>query len=92
MLLRRHPDDGSSLDLGQDGQRGIEAICTAGAVGILSDLLSLLSMYNCPASNITAANAITNIALASCVTSLILLHQISPIHAVFAKENARPGR
>jgi len=34
-----------------------------------------------PATNITAANTITTIALANCVTSLILLHQISPMHA-----------
>jgi hypothetical protein len=29
-------------------------------------------MYNCPATNITAANAIANIALANCETSFIL--------------------
>src|SRR5258707_14330146 len=81
MLLRRRPDDRSSFDLRQDCQRGIEAICTAGAVGNLTDLFSLLSMYNCPATNITVANTITNIALANCVTSLILLHQISAMHA-----------
>lgn len=90
MLLTRRPDDGSSLDLRQDPHRGMEAICTAGAVGILTDLFSLLSMYNCPATNITAANTITTIALANCVTSLILLHQISPMQPVFAKENAGP--
>lgn len=50
-------------------------------LGILTGLFSLLSMYNCQASNITAANTITNVALANCVTSLILLHQISPMHA-----------
>jgi hypothetical protein len=83
MLLTRRPDDDrSSLDLRQDCQRGIEAICTAGAVGNLTDLFSLLSMYNCPATNITVANTTTNIALANCVTSLIiLLHQISAMHA-----------
>jgi hypothetical protein len=69
----------------------MEAICTAGAVGNLTDFISLLSMYNCPATHITVANTITNIALANCVASLILLHQISPMHAGFAKENARPG-
>ena len=68
----------------------MEAICTAGAVGILTDLFSLLSMYNCSATNITTANTITTIALANCVTSLILLHQISPMQPVFAKENAGP--
>ena len=81
MLLMRRPDDRPNLDPRQDRHRGIEAICTAGAVGNLTDLFSLLSMYNCPAINITAANTITNIALANCVTSLILLHQISPMHA-----------
>jgi hypothetical protein len=54
----------------------MEAICTAGAVGNLTDLSSLLSMYNCPATHITVANTITSIALANCVASLILLHQI----------------
>ena len=49
-----------------------------GTVGTLTDLCSLLSMYNWPATNITAANTITNVALANCVTSLILLHQMSP--------------
>ena len=68
----------------------MEAICTAGAVGILTDLFSLLSMYNCPATNITAANTITTIALANCVTSLILLHQYRRCTPVSAKENARP--
>ena len=90
MLLTRHPDDRSSLDLQQDRQRGIEAICTAGVVGILTDLFSLLSMYNCPATNITAANTITTIALANCVTSLILVHQIRRCTPVFARKNARP--
>ena len=52
-----------------------------GTVGTLTDLCSLLSMYNWPATNITAANTITNVALANCVTSLILLHQMSPIQA-----------
>jgi hypothetical protein len=61
----------------QDCHRGKAAICTAGTVGILIDLFSLLSVYNCPATNITAANIITNIALANCVTSLILPHQIT---------------
>jgi len=69
----------------------MEAICTAGAVGNLTDFISLLSMYNCPATHITVANTITNVALANCVASLILLHQISPMHAGIAKENARPG-
>ncbi len=59
----------------------MEAICTAGAVGNLTDLISLLSMYNCPATHITVANTITNIALANWVASLILVHQILPIHA-----------
>jgi hypothetical protein len=59
----------------------MEAICTAGAVGNLTDLISLLSIYICPATHITVANTITNIALANCVASLILLHQISPGHA-----------
>ena len=59
----------------------MEAICTAGAVGNLTDLISLLSIYICPATHITVANTITNIALANCVASLILLHQISPVHA-----------
>ena len=81
MLLTRHPDNGSSLDLRQDRQRGIEAICTAGVVRILTDLFSLLSMYNCPATHITVANTITNVALANCVASPIMLHQISPMHA-----------
>jgi hypothetical protein len=71
----------SSLDLRQDRHKGKEAICTVGTVGTLADLSSLLSMYNWPATNITAANTITNVALASCVTSLILLHQMSPIQA-----------
>ena len=43
----------------------------AGTVEILTDLFSLLSIYNCPATNITAANKITNVALATCETSLI---------------------
>ena len=86
MLLKRHPDDRSGLDLRQDRQRGIEAICTAGVVRILTDLFSLLSMYNCPATNITAANTITTIALANCVTSLMLLHQISPMDAGICQE------
>jgi hypothetical protein len=60
-----------SIDLRQDRHRGKEAICTADTVGILTDLFSLLSIYNCPATNITAANKITNIALATCETSLI---------------------
>jgi hypothetical protein len=47
-------------------------------------------MYNCPATNITAANMITTVALANCVTSLMLLHQISPM-ARYCQENARPG-
>src|SRR5258708_3427586 len=81
MLLMRRPNDRPNLDPRQDRHRGIEAICTAGAVGNLTGLFSLLSMYNCPAINITAANTITNIALANCVTSLILLHQISAMHA-----------
>jgi len=38
-------------------------------------------MYNCPATHITVANTITNVALANCVASLILLHQLSPMHA-----------
>ena len=75
MSLTRRPGDRSSLDLRQDRQRGIEAICTAGAVGNLTDFISRLSMYNCPAIHITVANTITNIALANCVASLILLHQ-----------------
>jgi hypothetical protein len=53
----------------------MEAICTAGAVGNLTDFISRLSMYNCPAIHITVANTITNIALANCVAPLILLHQ-----------------
>src|SRR5713101_4545995 len=69
-----------SIDPRQDRHRGKAAICTAGTVGILTDLFSLLSMYNCPATNITVANTITNIALANCETLLILLHQISLIH------------
>lgn len=81
MSLTRRPGDRSSLDLRQDRQRGMEAICTAGAVGNLTDFISRLSMYNCPAIHITVANTITNIALANCVASLILLHQISPVHA-----------
>jgi len=64
----------------QDRHRGKAAICTAGTVGILSDLFSLLSMYNCPATNITVANTVTNIALANCETPLILFHQGSLIH------------
>jgi hypothetical protein len=36
-------------------------------------LADLFSIYNCPATNITAANAIANIALANCETSFILL-------------------
>ena len=36
-------------------------------------LAELFSIYNCPATNITAANAIANIALANCETSFILL-------------------
>jgi hypothetical protein len=59
----------------QDRHRGKEASCTAGAVGNLSGLLSLLSIYNCPAINMTAANTITNIALANCVTSFIPTRQ-----------------
>jgi hypothetical protein len=35
-------------------------------------LADLFSIYNCPATNITAANAIANIALANCGTSFIL--------------------
>ena len=81
MSLTRRPGDRSSLDLRQDRQRGIEAICTAGAVGNLTDFISLLSMYNCPDTHITVANTITNVALANCVASLILLHQLSPMHA-----------
>ena len=80
MSLTRRPGDRSSLDLRQDGQRGMEAICTSGAVGNLTDFISLLSMYNCPAIHITVANTITNIALANCVASLIS-SPISPIHA-----------
>jgi hypothetical protein len=41
---------------------------------MLTGLFSLLSMYNCPATNITVAKTITNVALASCETSSILLH------------------
>jgi hypothetical protein len=59
----------------------MEAICTAGGVGNLTDFISLLSMYHCPATHITVANTITNVALANCVASLILLHQLSPMHA-----------
>ena len=59
----------------------MEAICKAGGVGNLTDLISLLSMYNCPPTHITVANTITNVALANCVASLILLHQISPMNA-----------
>jgi hypothetical protein len=69
------------LDRRQDRHRGKAALCTAGTVGILIDLFSLLSVYNCPATSITAANIITNIALANCVTSLIPVHQISLIKA-----------
>jgi hypothetical protein len=35
----------------------------------------LLWIYNCPATNITAANAIANIALANWLTSFILPHE-----------------
>jgi hypothetical protein len=35
----------------------------------------LLWIYNCPAANITAANAIVNIALANWLTSFILPHR-----------------
>ena len=79
------------LDRRQDRHRGKKAICTVGTVENLIDLLSLLSIYNCPAISITAANTITNIALANCVTSLILLHQISLRHAGITRENARPA-
>jgi hypothetical protein len=41
---------------------------------MLTDLFSLLSMYNCPATNIRVAKTITKTALASCETSFILLH------------------
>jgi uncharacterized membrane protein HdeD (DUF308 family) len=71
MLLMCQSDDWPGSDLRQDPHRGKEAICTAGVVGILTGLFSLLSMYNCPATSITAVNTITNIALASCVTSFI---------------------
>jgi hypothetical protein len=81
MSLTRRPGDRSSLDLRRDRQSGMEAICTSGVVGSLTDLISLLSIYNCPATHIRVANKITNIALANCVASLILLHQISPVHA-----------
>jgi hypothetical protein len=54
----------------------MEAICTAGVVGNLTDLISLLSIYNCPATHIRVANKITNIALANCVAPLLLLHQL----------------
>ena len=43
----------------------MEAICTAGGVGNLTDFISLLSMYHCPATHITVANTITNVALAN---------------------------
>jgi hypothetical protein len=55
----------------QDRHSGKDAICTAGTIGILIDLLSRLSVYNCPATNITAANTTTSIALANWETSLI---------------------
>src|SRR6266404_7397464 len=91
MLLMRRPNDRPNLDPRQDRHRGIEAICTAGAVGILTDLFSLLSMYNCPATNITAANTITTIALANCVTSLILLHQYRRCTPVSPRRTLDPG-
>ena len=61
-----------------------------GAVGNLSGLFSLLSIYNRPAINMTAANTITNIALANCVTSFIPTRQHRGMW-VFAKENAKPA-
>jgi hypothetical protein len=48
---------------------GTDAISAAGMAGSLADLFSI---YNCPATNITAANAIANIALANWGTSFIL--------------------
>ena len=87
MSLTRRPGDRSSLDL----RRIVKGEWKLFARRAGSDFISLLSMYNCPATHITVANTITNVALANCVASLILLHQISPMHAGIAKENARPG-
>jgi hypothetical protein len=56
-----------------EGSHGTDAISAAGAAGNLADLFSI---YNCPATNITPANVIANIALAKCGTSFILcLHR-----------------
>ena len=62
-----------ALKMGSSGDRhrGKQAVCTA--VGILADPFSLLSIYKCPATNITAAKIITNIALANWWRPLILL-------------------
>ena len=47
---------------------GTDAVSAVGAAGSLADLCSI---NNCPATNITAANAIANIAVASWWTSFI---------------------
>jgi hypothetical protein len=51
------------------GSHGTDAVS---AVGAAVSLVDLFSIYNCPATNITAVNAIANIALANCGTSSIL--------------------
>jgi hypothetical protein len=51
------------------GSHGTDAVSAAGTAVSLADLFSI---YNCPVTNITAANAIANIALANCGTSFIL--------------------
>ena len=62
-----------------------------GTVGTLTDLCSLLSMYSWPATNITAANTITNVALANCVTSLICFTNVAHPGRYSPRRTLDPG-
>jgi hypothetical protein len=53
----------------EDLPHGTDAISAAGAAGSLADLFSI---NNCPATNITAANAIAKIAVANWLTSFMV--------------------